>query len=104
MVRIVLCDDEHKVQEEVSEYIKKYAETKPNLKLEIICFDSVKGLKDALDAGNTFDIFILDIYIGQEMGTHFARELRKRGIESPSPVECREAPPTSSFPDFSEPP
>lgn len=83
MIRIVLCDDEHKVQEEVSEYIKKYVETKPNLKLEIICFDSVKGLRDALNAGNTFDIFILDIYIGEEMGTHFARELRKRGIESP---------------------
>ena len=26
------------------------------------------------------------------------------GSNAPNPVECREAPPTSSFPDFSEPP
>ena len=83
MLRIALCDDEAKTLEEVSRYIKKYAELKQNLNLEIFCFDSAKTLINALDNGNTFDIFILDIYIGDEMGTVLAREIRKRGIENP---------------------
>ena len=30
-----------------------------------------------------FDIFILDVYIGKDMGTALARDIRKMGIESP---------------------
>lgn len=83
MIRIALCDDESKILDEVSVYIKKYAEKKQNLNLEIFRFDSAKLLKNALDGGNTFDIFILDVYIGNEMGTVLAKGIRKRGIESP---------------------
>jgi DNA-binding LytR/AlgR family response regulator len=36
-----------------------------------------------LDAGNVFDIFMLDVYIGNELGTTLARAIRERGIESP---------------------
>ena len=35
----------------------------------------------------------------------FLPQLKMRpSSNAPNPVECREAPPTSSFPDFSEPP
>lgn len=83
MLRIALCDDELKILEEVSTYIKNYEQTKLNLNLEISCFDCVKSLENTLDEGKNFDIFILDVYIGHELGTTLAREIRKKGIESP---------------------
>lgn len=82
MIRIALCDDEPEILDKVTLYIKKYAEEKKNNNLQIFCFDSVKSLKNALDDGSSFDIFILDVYIGNEMGTVLAKEIRKRGIES----------------------
>lgn len=83
MIRIALCDDESKILDEVSLYIKKYAEKKQNLNLEIFRFDSAKSLNNALEDGNSFEIFILDVYIGNEMGTVLAKGIRKRGIDSP---------------------
>ena len=82
VVRIALCDDEQKILDEVSQYIKKYAEKKNILGLEISRFDSAKALDFVLDE-ISFDIFVLDVYIGDEMGTALAKKIRKRGIESP---------------------
>ena len=83
MIRIALCDDEQIILDEVSQYIKKYAEKKNNHVLEIVSFDSAKAIKNALDDEKSFDVFILDVYIGKEMGTALAKDIRKRGIESP---------------------
>ena len=83
MVRIALCDDEVKILDEVASYINKYEEKKSNQGLEVFSFDSVKSLINALDDAKAFDIFVLDVYIGDEMGTALAKEIRKRGIESP---------------------
>ena len=58
MLRIALCDDEPKILEEVSRYIKEYAEIKENLNFEICCFDSVKKLENTLDAEKNFDITV----------------------------------------------
>jgi DNA-binding LytR/AlgR family response regulator len=82
MIKIALCDDEAKIRGEVSSYINKYAEKKSNQRIEISRFDSAKALDFALDE-SSFDIFVLDVYIGEEMGTALARSIRKRGIESP---------------------
>ena len=49
MIRIALCDDELKILDEVSLYIKKYAEKKNNSNVEMFRFDSVKSLRNALD-------------------------------------------------------
>ena len=82
-MRIALCDDEQNILDEVSQRIKEYAEKKSNQTYEIVPFDSVKSIKNALDDDKSFDIFILDVYIGTEMGTALAKNIRKRGIESP---------------------
>ena len=82
MIKIALCDDEAKILDEVSSYINKYAEKKSNQRIEISRFDSAKALDFALHE-SSFDIFVLDVYIGEEMGTALARSIRKRGIESP---------------------
>ena len=83
MIRIALCDDEQKILDEVSQYINKYAEKKNIQSLEVYPFDSVKALKNALDDDKSFDIFVLDVYIGKEMGTALAKNIRKRGIDNP---------------------
>ena len=82
MIRIALCDDEKKILDEVSGYIKTYAERKHE-ELEAFCFESAISLNSALEDGKTFDIFVLDVYIGEELGTALARDIRKLGIEGP---------------------
>lgn len=83
MIRIAICDDEKKILDEVSGYIKSYAEKKNNTDIEVFRFDSARTLIGALEDGKAFDIFILDVYIGNEMGTELAHSIRKFGIEGP---------------------
>ena len=82
MIRIALCDDEKKILDEVSGYIGNYAEKKSK-DIEIFCFDTAASLIGALEDGRSFDVFVLDVYIGDEMGTALARNIRNFGIESP---------------------
>ena len=83
MVRIAICDDDKRILDEVSGYIKNYAEKKNQKEPQIFRFDSASALISALEDGGVFDVFVLDVYIGDEMGTALAREIRKFGIESP---------------------
>ena len=83
MIKIALCDDEQKILDEVSQYIDEYAEKKNAHNFEVFRFDSVKSLENALEDEKAFDIFILDVYIGDGIGTELAKYIRKRGIESP---------------------
>ena len=83
MIRIAICDDEKKILDEVEGYIKNYAEKENIADIEIFRFDSARSLLSALEDGKTFDIFVIDIYIGDEMGTALAGDIRKFGIESP---------------------
>ena len=83
MIRIAICDDEKKILDEVAGYIKNYTEKENDLELEVFRFDSAKTLISAIEDGKSFDVFVLDVYIGDEMGTALARDIRKFGIESP---------------------
>ena len=83
MIRIAVCDDEKKILDEVEGYIKNYAGKENIADIEIFRFDSVRSLLSALEDGKTFDIFVLDVYIGDEMGTALAGDIRKFRIESP---------------------
>ena len=83
MIRIAICDDEKKILDEVEGYIKNYAEKENDLDVEVFRFDSAKTLISAIEDGKSFDIFVLDVYIGDEMGTALAGDIRKFGIESP---------------------
>ena len=82
MIQIAICDDEKVILDEVSGYIKDYAENQ-SVDLEVFRFDSARTLISTLEDGKSFDIFVLDVYIGDEMGTELADCIRKNGIESP---------------------
>ena len=83
MIRIALCDDEQKILGEETEYIRQYAEKRSSEELEVFPFDTTQALLGALEDGKSFDVFVLDVYIGEERGTALARDIRKMGIESP---------------------
>lgn len=82
-MRIAICDDENIILNEVSSYIKRFSEMRGKTELEVFPFNSATSLINSIDNGETFDIFLLDVYIGAEMGTELAREIRTKNIESP---------------------
>ena len=82
-MRIAICDDETIILDEVSSYIKKYSEQSGKSEIEVFPFNSASSLLNSIDNGALFDIFMLDVYIGDEMGTTLAREISAREIESP---------------------
>lgn len=83
MTRIAICDDESIMLDKISLYINTYTTNKQIDNCEIFRFGSAAALIQAMDSGISFDIFILDIYIGDEMGTSLAKDIRKNGNESP---------------------
>ena len=44
MIQIAICDDEKEILDEVSGYIKNYAEKKSDLDIEVFRFDSARTL------------------------------------------------------------
>ena len=82
MIKIALCDDESSILNQVCAHLNQYTQLRPDQNFEITCFDSAKALEFVLEE-STFDIFVLDVYIGEEIGTELARKIRKKGIESP---------------------
>ena len=82
-MKIAICDDESIILDEVSSYIKKYSKLCGKSEIEVFPFNSASSLLNSIDNGALFDIFMLDVYIGDEMGTTLAREIRAREIESP---------------------
>lgn len=83
MIRIALCDDEPEILDEVSTLVKRYAEEVKQQSFDVFSFQSTDALVSALEDGSAFDIFVLDVYIGDDMGTTLARRIRQRGIDSP---------------------
>ena len=82
-MKIAICDDETKILDEVSCHIEKYSEENGKAQLEVTPYNSASSLLNSIDDGALFDIFVLDVYIGKEMGTALAKNIRRRGIDSP---------------------
>ena len=82
-MRIAICDDETNILDEVSCHIEKYSEENGKAQLEVTPYNSASSLLNSIDDGALFDILVLDVYIGDEMGTALAKNIRRRGIDSP---------------------
>ena len=82
-LKIAICDDEAIILEAVSSYIKKHSELRGKPEPEIFPFISARPLINSIDNGDSYDIFILDVFIRNKIGTALAREIRARSIESP---------------------
>ena len=82
-MRIAICDDETNILDEVSFHIEKYSEENGKAQFEVTPYNSASSLLNSIDDGALFDILVLDVYIGDEMGTALAKNIRRRGIDSP---------------------
>ena len=69
--------------DEISCHIEKYSEENGKAQLEVTPYNSASSLLNSIDDGALFDILVLDVYIGDEMGTALAKNIRRRGIDSP---------------------
>jgi len=82
-MRIAVCDDEKNILDSICSYIKEFEKTIGKEENDIFTFSSVLALESAIEDGAVFDVFILDVYIGEELGTALAKRIRSSGIESP---------------------
>ena len=83
MIRIAICDDEKKILDEVSGYIKNYAEKKSK-EIEVFRFDSAASLIGTLEDGRTFDVFVLDVTSVTKWERHSPKIFGDSGSKAPS--------------------
>lgn len=78
MLRIAICDDQGPDRAEVYQGVEDYLAAQPELEGRVDVFDQPAALLAALEAGATWDVALLDVYMPGELGTQLARELRQR--------------------------
>ena len=82
MIKICLCDDEPVWLKTISDYIKDYFIRHRDVDYSLDCFTDAMSLIDHMEKKDTFDLYLLDVYMPLTLGTEFARELRDKGDES----------------------
>ena len=78
MVRIAICDDCPQHIGKVSKLLSGYQAARPGLELRTDCFTAGGDLLDMLNAGQEFDLVLLDIMMPGENGIEVARRIRTR--------------------------
>ena len=82
MIKIAVCDDESKYLEKIKSITAQYASEK-GLLFDVRAYDSPSDLLDAIEAGEEYSIYVLDIYMPGITGMSVATQLRDMGVESP---------------------
>ena len=74
MVNVVICDDDKKLTKEYQNYV---SEMKDKIS-QLTVYNSAQELYDDLNfLGKSFDIFLLDIEIGDKSGIDLAKKIRE---------------------------
>ena len=82
MVRIAICDDEAVFLDKAQEMVCEYEKTRDeNFAADVFSVSS--ELMDRIEAGDIYDIYLLDIYMPGVSGMSLATELRSRDVKSP---------------------
>ncbi|MCH1940128.1 LytR/AlgR family response regulator transcription factor [Holdemania massiliensis] len=82
MIQMAICDDEAKEREKLSSMVLAYGNRHPEWDSVVYLFASGKELVDSLEAGNRYDIYLLDILMPDKNGIELASEIRKRDAEA----------------------
>lgn len=77
----MICDDQKRELENIRQSISEYARQRPELSLEIKCFQSPLDMIDEMNKSGTPDIAVLDICMPGILGTEIAREIQGRSEE-----------------------
>ena len=82
MIRIAVCDDDPFWLNRINQILQRYAQER-NIQIQSCFFNLPAELLDQLEAGDRFDLYLLDIYMPGLTGMGVASYLRKTDMESP---------------------
>lgn len=77
MINIAICDDESLQVKLNCELLRRYIEKHPQYQINIVSFSEPLELLTYVEKHRGFDIYLLDVYMSDMLGTEAARELRK---------------------------
>ncbi|WP_022775772.1 LytR/AlgR family response regulator transcription factor [Butyrivibrio sp. AE2015] len=77
MYRVAICDDEKSSAAEAAGLLEKYKRSKPGVEFKLDIFNSSIELLGAMEK-ESYDIYLLDIYIDRMNGIEIAETIRKR--------------------------
>lgn len=79
MINITICDDESEEIERAHSFITEYMKGHPQYEIRIVSFSGPLELLCYVEEYGGFDIFLLDVYMAEMLGTDAARHLRQLG-------------------------
>lgn len=81
-MRVIICDDEPVMREQLTRYIEMFAQTNDML-IDVAAFPSAEAFLFAYDEDPRADVLLLDVEMGQMNGVSLAKELRARHVTAP---------------------
>lgn len=81
MYQVAVCDDENVLLEELGKMCSEILQ-EMGVRHQISMFSSVNGLREAMKAGERFDLLCLDILMPGKNGMEFAYEFRQQDDET----------------------
>ncbi len=78
-MRIAICEDTPMEADFLCEMLRRYQRQKPHIKLEIELYGAAEELAAALEAGQCFELYLLDIIMPGMNGMSLAQALRRQG-------------------------
>ena len=82
VLKIAVCDDEQTYLNKTRAMLEQYAAAH-DMEITAEAFLSPSALLDSIEAGDLYDIYLLDIYMPGVSGMSVATELRSKGVRSP---------------------
>lgn len=79
VLKIAVCDDDPRDQEQIVRWVKDYFEAEPQYHGRVYAFASGNALLQAVDAGDRFDLYVLDVIMPELGGIQTGLKLRNAG-------------------------
>lgn len=77
MLKITICDDDVNELNKTKEMCCLYKESHPEYNIRIYAYSSPLELNQSIQMGEEYDIFLLDIFMPEMMGTDLARHIKE---------------------------
>ncbi len=79
MIKIAVCDDEHKQLDLMNNFFVQYQRDHPHIDLKVTLFESSLEMLSVVEEQGGFDVYLLDVYMVGILGTQAAKQLRNQG-------------------------
>lgn len=77
MLKIAICDDDAGDLERACALVRAYLTARPDLAARVSTFPAASALTDAVEQGDVYDLYILDIVMPGQNGIEAGKRLRK---------------------------